>query len=61
MSNQPKQERFPPLKIQWHQGHYAFQKGWMVNTYDEDTMQGNEWQRCFNDAYFENLYHLINK
>lgn len=48
-------ERYPPLSIQFGQGQVAFAKGWLNNQYNPDTMQGKEWQRGFNKAYFENL------
>jgi hypothetical protein len=54
-NSQPKKDRTAPLKIQLEKGQYAFKKGWLGNPYDPDTVQGKEWQRGFNAAYFENL------
>lgn len=51
---QVKTERHPPLRIQAEQGYRAFYKGWMVNSYNSDTISGKEWQRGFDYAYFEN-------
>jgi hypothetical protein len=55
MEQQIKKDRQPPLHIQFDKGKYAFKKGWLGNPYDPDTVQGKEWQRGFNTAYFENL------
>jgi hypothetical protein len=43
------------LSIQFNQGKYAFNKGWLGNPYESNKAQGKEWQRGFNAAYFENL------
>lgn len=53
--SQPKKERTAPLKIQFEKGVYAFKRGWLGNPYDPETIQGKEWQRGFNSAYFVNL------
>lgn len=50
-----KKERTAPLSIQFDKGKFAFKKGWLGNPYKPDTVQGKEWQRGFNAAYFENL------
>jgi hypothetical protein len=55
MEQQIKKDRQPPLPIQFDKGKYAFKKGWLGNPYDPSTVQGKEWQRGFNAAYFENL------
>lgn len=56
MTDQPvKQDRRPPLKIQYQQGYMAFIRGLLSNQYNEATVMGKEWQRGFNDAYFTNL------
>jgi len=55
MEQQIKKDRQPPLPIQFDKGKYAFKKGWLGNPYDPVTVQGKEWQRGFNAAYFENL------
>jgi hypothetical protein len=57
---QVKSERFPPLRIQAEQGYKAFYKGWLVNSYNPDTIAGKEWQRGFDFAYFENIHYLTN-
>lgn len=54
-------ERQPPLSIQFGQGQFAFKKGWLVNQYNPETMQGKEWQRGFNKAYFDNLAQIKKK
>jgi hypothetical protein len=54
-------ERNPPLSIQFGQGQVAFKRGWMSNQYNPNTMQGKEWQRGFDKAYFENLDKLKQK
>jgi hypothetical protein len=54
-SVQPKKDRTAPLKIQFEKGGYAFKRGWLGNPYDPETIQGKEWQRGFNSAYFDNL------
>jgi hypothetical protein len=51
-------DRKAPLKIQVQQGYYAFYKGWLANQYDSFSVQGQEWQRGFNIAYFENIDRL---
>lgn len=56
-----KAERLPPLKIQFDQGYRAFFNNWMVNNYDPETIQGKEWQRGFDRAYYVNLYQLKQK
>ena len=56
---QPKKERTAPLKIQFEKGVYAFKRGWLGNPYDPETIQGKEWQRGFNSAYFDNLKRFI--
>lgn len=48
-------ERMPPLPLQYNQGFYAFQRGWIANQYKPDTIKGKEWQRGFDAAYFMNL------
>jgi hypothetical protein len=55
-----KKDRQPPLHIQFDKGKYAFKKGWLGNPYDSSTIQGKEWQRGFNAAYFENLKGVSN-
>lgn len=43
-----------PLRIQYDKGYRAF----LNNTacpYDSNTMQAREWQRGYNQAYFDNL------
>lgn len=52
---QIKKDRTAPLTIQFEKGKFAFKKGWLGNPYRPDTVQGKEWQRGFNTAYFENL------
>jgi len=49
------------LKIQFQQGYYAFLKGWLVNQYELVSVQGQEWQRGFDAAYFEQLDHITKK
>lgn len=49
-----KEERRPPLMVQFKEGYKAFTKGWLTNRYDPDTVKGKEWQRGFDRAYFEN-------
>ena len=51
-------ERRAPLKIQFNQGYYAFAKGWLTNQYDATIVQGQEWQRGFDAAYFDNINRL---
>jgi hypothetical protein len=51
-------DRRPPLKIQLQQGYYAFYKGWLTNQYDASSVQGQEWQRGFDAAYFDNLSQI---
>lgn len=53
-NSQPKKDRTAPLKIQFEKGQYAFKRGWLGNPYAAETVQGKEWQRGFNAAYFEN-------
>lgn len=55
---QVKKDRTAPLKIQFEKGKFAFKKGWLGNPYDRETVQGKEWQRGFNAAYFEHLATL---
>lgn len=50
-----KQERMPPLSLQFQQGQVAFQRGWIVNSYRIDSIKGKEWQRGWDAAYFANL------
>ena len=54
-------ERQPPLSIQFGQGQFAFKKGWLNNQYNPETVQGKEWQRGFDKAYFENLDKIKKK
>jgi hypothetical protein len=54
-------DRRAPLKIQFQQGYYAFLKGWLVNQYELVSVQGQEWQRGFDAAYFEQLDHITKK
>lgn len=56
-----KKVRTAPLSIQFDKGKYAFKKGWLGNPYDPETVQGKEWQRGFNAAYFERLDTLAQK
>lgn len=56
-----KEERQPPLRIQFEQGYKAFFNGWLVNHYNADTVNGKEWQRGFNAAYFDNIMFLKRK
>jgi hypothetical protein len=56
--NPVKKDRTAPLKIQFEKGKFAFKKGWLGNPYDQETVQGKEWQRGFNAAYFEHLATL---
>jgi hypothetical protein len=56
--NNIKQERQPPLRIQFESGYYAFSKGWLDNRYHPDSMAGKEWLRGFNQAYFDNLVRM---
>jgi hypothetical protein len=53
-----KEERMPPLRIQYEQGYKAFYMGWLVNNYNKDSLHGKEWQRGFDTAYFDNLAYL---
>lgn len=48
-------ERMPPLSLQFEQGYYAFQRGWIANNYTPSSIKGKEWQRGFDRAYFDNL------
>lgn len=50
-----KQERMPPLVLQYQQGVVAFQRGWVANAYNPETVKGKEWQRGWDAAYFANL------
>lgn len=50
-----KEERFPPLSVQFKEGYHAFSRGWLSNRYDEDSIKGKEWQRGFDKGYFDNL------
>jgi hypothetical protein len=50
-----KKDRTAPLHIQFEKGKFAFKKGWLGNPYKFDTIQGKEWQRGFDAAYFEKL------
>jgi len=54
-------DRRAPLKIQFQQGYYAFLKGWLVNQYELVSVQGQERQRGFDAAYFEQLDHITKK
>jgi hypothetical protein len=54
-------ERSAPLKIQYGQGAYAFSRGWLRNQYDPDTIQGKEWQRGFDAAFFDNQDRLLQR
>lgn len=58
MQTQQKPDRFPPLKIQYGQGYYAFSRGWLSNQYDANTVAGKEWQRGWDRAYFDNLSRI---
>ena len=58
MQAQQKSDRFPPLKIQFQQGYYAFSRGWLSNQYNFETMAGKEWQRGWDRAYFDNLSRI---
>ena len=53
-----KEERFPPLSVQFKEGYHAFSRGWLSNRYDETSVKGKEWQRGFDKAYFDNLSRL---
>jgi len=50
-----KEERFPPLSVQFKEGYHAFTRGWLSNRYDETSIKGKEWQRGFDRSYFDNL------
>lgn len=52
-------DRRAPLKIQYQQGYYAFLKGWLSNQYDHASVQGQEWQRGFDAAYFNQRDKLV--
>lgn len=54
-----KQERMPPLSLQFQQGTYAFQRGWVANAYNRDSIKGKEWQRGWDAAYFGNLDRVV--
>jgi hypothetical protein len=56
-----KKDRTAPLSIQLEKGKFAFKKGWLGNPYKPETVQGKEWQRGFNAAYFENLDKLTKR
>ena len=56
-----KEERFPPLRIQYEQGYKAFYNGWLTNHYDRTSLHGKEWQRGFDAAYFDNISFLRKK
>ena len=58
MQTQQKPDRFPPLKIQYGQGHYTFSRGWLSNQYDANTIAGKEWQRGWDRTYFDNLSRI---
>ena len=44
-----------PLKFQHEKGYKDFRRGVVVNPFHKDTMQYREWERGFNQAYFEQL------
>jgi len=46
--------QWPPLRIQFDEGHRSFLRGNLKNPYKEDNIRHKEWQRGFNTAYFEN-------
>lgn len=43
-----------PLKIQYEKGYRAFKHN-NPCPYDSNTMQAREWQRGYNQAWFDNL------
>ena len=48
-------ERQPPLSIQVEIGRQAFYRGKLNNPFRPNTAFYREWERGFNQAYFENL------
>ena len=44
-----------PLKFQHEKGYKDFRRGVVVNPFPSDTMQYREWERGFNQAYYEQL------
>jgi hypothetical protein len=56
-----KKDRTAPLSIQLDKGKFAFKKGWLGNPYKPDTVQGKEWQRGFDAAYFEHVDKLTKR
>jgi hypothetical protein len=49
MSNTP--SRYEPIRIK---GYSAFYEGRFENPYPPETITSKEWERGFNDAWFEN-------
>lgn len=56
-----KEERLPPLMVQFKEGYYAFTRGWLKNAYNDESNKGKEWQRGFDRAYFDNLKRIRNE
>jgi len=48
-----------PLKFQHNQGYVAFKRGKLSNPFSADTMQYREWERGFNQAYFEQQKRVV--
>ena len=47
-----------PLRMQYDKGYADFRNGRVGNPFHEDTMQYREWERGFNDAYYEQLKRI---
>jgi len=58
MKNVQVKDRQPPLRIQVEKGYRAFHRGKIYNPYKFNTAFYKEWERGFNNAYFENLRKL---
>ena len=50
-----------PLKIQWMKGYDAFAYGKLYNPYGSDTMLYREWERGFNNAFYDKLVSGIHE